>query len=335
MSSTMAPTISLDAKRPSAPARPSPSRTPYRPAQDTTFSAALRSAANEALAARYASPSAAQIGAPRLTASASDGSASAADSLLGADDPGPGRRRRPAVGKSDARLDIPAGQRHDDPGLGQPTASATPARASGQADMTAMSNRAEQLDPATLAAMPGFREASQAFLSSIKGSDQTAASEYDNVGAGPGLGLLDLLGRLADGGAAAAGQDVKIADVMKAMPGGMTIKLGLVSRPSLVNAANQFGARATDDVTSYDALKQATDNGQPVLVDIRNAKFPEGHWIVVTGVDDERRPRRRQLSLQHDLDPKGDFMRSWSGRGIRLEGLTPTAAPARATTQSA
>ena len=90
---------------------------------------------------------------------------------------------------------------------------------------------------------------------------------------------------------------------MKAMPGGMTIKLGLVSRPSLVNAANQFGAKATDDVKSYEALKEATDNGQPVLVDIRNGKFPEGHWIVVTGVDENGVTLRRQLSLRPDLDP--------------------------------
>ena len=64
MSATTAPTISLEAKRPSTPPKPSPSRTPYRAAQNTTFSAALRSAANEAMVARYANPSAARAGAP-------------------------------------------------------------------------------------------------------------------------------------------------------------------------------------------------------------------------------------------------------------------------------
>jgi uncharacterized protein YvpB len=205
----------------------------------------------------------------------------------------------------------------------------------GQADMTAMADRAEQLDPATLASMPGYREASQAFLASIKGSDQTAVGEYDSAAQARAWGYSTCSAASLTAVLRAAGQDVKIADVMKQMPGGMTIALGLVSRPSLVNAANKFGARATDDVSSYDALKQATDNGQPVLVDVRSAKFPEGHWIVVTGVDDNGVRTADSSRYNMTSMPKGDFMRTWSGRGIRLEGLTPTAAPGRATTQSA
>ncbi len=133
----------------------------------------------------------------------------------------------------------------------------------------------------------------------------------------------------------AAGKDVKIADVMKEMPGGMTIKLGLVSRPSLVNAASQFGATATDDVRGLEALKETTDNGVPVLVSIRNGKFPEGHWIVVTGVDENG--IRCADSSRYDLTSisKGEFLKSWDNRGIRVEGLTPTASPARANVQSA
>ena len=119
------------------------------------------------------------------------------------------------------------------------------------------------------------------------------------------------------------------------MPGGMTIKLGLVSRPSLVNAANQFGAKATDDVTSYEALKDATDKGQPVLVSIRNGKFPEGHWIVVTGVDDNGIRCADSSRYDYTSLPRSEFTRSWDNRGIRLEGLTPTAAPARANVQAA
>ena len=64
MSSTTAPTISLAARRPTAPPKPSPSRSAYRPSGETTFGAALRAAANEALVARYTSPNAARIGAP-------------------------------------------------------------------------------------------------------------------------------------------------------------------------------------------------------------------------------------------------------------------------------
>jgi uncharacterized protein YvpB len=205
----------------------------------------------------------------------------------------------------------------------------------GQPDMTQMANRAEQLDPATLAAMPGVREANQAFLAAIKGSDQTVASEYDSSAQARAWGYSTCSAASLTAVLRAAGQNVKIADVMKAMPGGMTIALGLVSRPSLVNAANQFGARATDDVTSYDGLKQATDNGQPVLVDIRGPKFPEGHWIVVTGVDDNGIRTADSSRYNMTSMPRGDFMRCWSGRGIRLEGLTPTAAPASAATQAA
>src|SRR5207248_6147733 len=81
------------------------------------------------------------------------------------------------------------------------------------------------------------------------------------------------------------GASVRIADVMRAMPGGITPELGLVSRPALVAAANKFGLNARDDVTSYEALQRATASGQPVLVDIRSARFPAGHWIAVTGAD--------------------------------------------------
>src|SRR5690606_26303180 len=129
-------------------------------------------------------------------------------------------------------------------------------------------------------------EAAQAFLASIKGFDQTRVSEYESAAQARAWGYSTFSAASLAAVLKAAGQDVKVSDIMKEMPGGMTIALGLVSRPSLVHAANKFGARASDDVRSYGALKEATENGQPVLVDIRNSKFPEGHWIVVTGVDE-------------------------------------------------
>jgi hypothetical protein len=331
MSSTTAPAISLETRRPSAPPKSSPSRTPYRSSPETTFSAALRTAANEALAARYASPSPARIGAP-VGASGAVADSPSPDAGL------PGAETLPSAGL-DARLweslmrgtafpTAPAGATS-----ATPTASTNPA---APVDMTTLANRAEQLDPATLATMPsGLREAGQAFLASIKGSDQTAVSEYDSVAQARAWGYSTCSAASLTAVLRAAGQDVKIADVMQAMPGGMTIKLGLVSRPSLVNAANQFGAKATDDVTSYEALKQATDNGQPVLVDIRNGKFAEGHWIVVTGVDENGVKVADSSRYNLTSIPRGEFLRSWSSRGIRLEGLTPTAAPARANVQSA
>ena len=202
--------------------------------------------------------------------------------------------------------------------------------------LTMMAGQVEQLTPGVQALTPAMiREQGQVFLRSIKGFDQTNVGEYESVAQARAWGLSTCSAASLTAVLRAAGQDVKIADVMKAMPGGMTIKLGLVSRPALVNAANQFGAKATDDVTSYEALKEATDKGQPVLVSIRNGKFSEGHWIVVTGVDENG--IRCADSSRYDMTSmsRSEFTRSWDSRGIRLEGLSPTAAPARANIQSA
>jgi hypothetical protein len=325
MSSTTAPTISLAARRPTAPPKPSPSRTAYRPSGETTFGAALRAAASEALVARYTNPNAARISVP---VSPSAGAMPALDLGL------PGLTA-PAMAPAgmDARLWESLSRGVQFPGT-MPGAPIPVAR--GAFTGVEMAQRAEQLDPAALAMTPAMiREQGQAFLSSIKGFDQTSVGEYDSVAQARAWGYSTCSAASLTAVLRAAGQDVRIADVMKEMPGGMTIQLGLVSRPSLVNAANQFGASATDDVRSYEALKAATDKGQPVLVDIRNGKFPEGHWIVVTGVDENG--VRCADSSRYDLTsiPRGEFQRSWSSRGIRIDGLNPIAAPARANIQSA
>ena len=167
----------------------------------------------------------------------------------------------------------------------------------------------------------------EGFMRSIKGFDQTRASEYDSPAQARTWGYSTCSAASLTAVLRAAGQDVKIADVMKAMPNGLTVELGLVSRPALVNAANSFGAKATDDVTSYEKLRAATESGQPVLVDYRDAKFPQGHFVVVTGVTEEG--VQVADSSRYDLTfiPRGQFMRSWSGKGIRVDGLTPTTGP--------
>ena len=201
---------------------------------------------------------------------------------------------------------------------------------------TAMTARAEQLSPADLALTPGMvRERGQAFLRSIQGSDQTAVSEYESVAQAKAWGGSTCSAAALVAVLRAAGQNVKISDVMKEMPGGMTIALGLLSRSSLVNAANTFGAGATDDVRNYEELKAATDNGQPVIVSIRNAKFPDGHFIVVTGVDDRGITCADSSRLNLTSISKSELLRTWDSRGIRIEGFTPNAAPARGTTRSA
>ena len=313
---TPAPSIvTLAAKRPTPPTKPRPSRTEYRPSTTpTTFREALQSA-------QSVTPSAAQIAAPAdapgSDAGNGEGSAMSALPPMAVSNPmlweslvkGPSL---PLTPKASA-----------DPGADAGTVTAMSAQVTGPAATT------QSLTPAAI------KEQGQSFLKSIKGFDQTSASEYDSPAQARAWGYSTCSAASLTAVLRAAGQNVKIADVMKAMPNGMTIQLGLVSRPSLVNAANQFGAKATDDVTSYDGLDQATENGQPVLVDIRNGRFPEGHWIVVTGVDENS--VQVADSSRYDLKsiPRGEFLRSWSGRGVRLEGLTPSAAPARANVQSA
>lgn len=329
MSSTTAPMIPLAAKQPTAPPKPAPARAQERPSPQSTFGAALRAAANEALMAQLqiANPSAARIGALPDAA----GGPMPAAGLPQAGMPGmPGMPGAvvgaPTPAGMDARLWESLTRGTTFTGM---TAVAPDA-------MTAMAGRAEQLEPAVQALTPAMvREQGQAFLRSIKGFDQTSVGEYENAAQARAWGYSTCSAAALTAVLRAAGKDVKISDVMKEMPGGMTIKLGLVSRPSLMNAAGQFGVTATDDVKGYEALKATTDSGQPVLVSIRNEKFPDGHWLVVTGVDETG--VRTADSSRYDLTSisKADFLRSWSTSGIRLEGLAPTAAPARANVQSA
>ncbi|MFN8634025.1 MAG: C39 family peptidase [Chloroflexota bacterium] len=314
MSSTVAPPTPTVTQLSATPPKPSPSRTAYRTAPDTTFQGALQAAAAEAMVFNeYSNPSAARIAAPpESQPDGQDGPAPVAEA------PAP---TAPGPATVDAglwrSLSLPFTLK---PGTGAPINGATPMSGAGRVDA---------VDPAAA------RAQGQAFLNSIKGFDQTSASEYDSAAQARAWGYSTCSAASLTAVLRAAGQDVKIADVMKAMPGGMTIKLGLVSRPALVNAAKQFGADASDDVTSYEALKQATDNGQPVLIDIRNGKFPEGHWIVVTGVDENG--IRCADSSRYNLTSisRGELQRSWSSRGIRLQGLTPVAAPARKNVQAA
>jgi uncharacterized protein YvpB len=287
----------------------------------------LRAAANEALVNQYANPSAARIGAPTDPMSAATAGAFGAGMPAGM--PGMGTPPPPGV---DARLweSLTRGTAFPI----QPMSAASPAPEQAVAG-------GARTEPAPQAITPAMiREKQQAFLSSIKGSDQTSINEYESAEQARAWGYSTCSAASLTAVLRAAGQDVRIADVMKEMPGGMTIKLGLVSRPSLVNAANAFGAKATDDVTSYVALKEATQNGQPVLVDIRNGTFSEGHWIVVTGVDENGVQCADSSRYNLSSIPRGEFLRSWSSRGIRLEGLTPTpsaptAAPVRTTVKPA
>lgn len=155
----------------------------------------------------------------------------------------------------------------------------------------------------------------QAALSRV---DQGNAKEYDNaaqarVWKGSTCSAASLTAVLRS-----RGINVRIADVMKAMPGALTPELGLVSRTGLVKAAESFGLQARDDVRTFDDLQRATSSGGPVMVDVTNSKFPEGHWLVVqratpTSVEVVDSSGYRLTSI-----PTNQFLRDWSGKGIRV-----------------
>jgi uncharacterized protein YvpB len=316
----------LAAKRPAQAPKPRPSRTDYRPAKTPpTFKDALQSATGATLAQSYASPSAAQIAAPPADPGSTDASADGSQAS-----PMPPLASNPTSSNPMLWESLLRG-----PSLPL-TPNMTDASATDTGTVTAMSAQTSAPDATAQSLSPAaLKDQGQAFLKSIKGFDQTSASEYDSPSQAQAWGYSTCSAASLAAVLRAAGQNVKVADVMKAMPNGITIKLGLVSRPSLVNAANQFGAKATDDVTSYEGLDQATANGQPVLVDVRNGRFPEGHWMVVTGVDQNN--VQVADSSRYDLKsiPRGEFLRSWSGRGVRLEGLSAPTAQAGANTQAA
>jgi hypothetical protein len=154
----------------------------------------------------------------------------------------------------------------------------------------------------------------------IKRVDQGSAAEYENTAqartwSGSTCSAASLTAVLRS-----RGLNVRIADVMRAMPGALTPELGLVSRPGLVKAAEKFGLSARDDIRTFNDLKRASTSGDPVLVDVRNKKFPEGHWLVVrnvtpTDVEVVDSSGYRIKSMSHD-----QFLRDWSGRGIRING---------------
>jgi hypothetical protein len=148
--------------------------------------------------------------------------------------------------------------------------------------------------------------------------DQTDPAEYDSVaqarlwgGSTCSAAALTMVLR-------AQGKAVRIADVLREMAGGITVERGLVSRPALVRAAARFGLEARDEPMSYEALRRATAGGQPVLVDITNAQFPEGHWIVVTAADADGVRIADSSGYRLTRLGRDEFVRAWSGRGIRI-----------------
>jgi ABC-type bacteriocin/lantibiotic exporter with double-glycine peptidase domain len=116
-----------------------------------------------------------------------------------------------------------------------------------------------------------------------------------------------------------AGKNIKVGDVVRVLEGagGITVAQGLVSRPALVATARKFGLAAEDRAIPYEQLAIAARE-HPVLVDITNAKFPQGHWLVVAGADASGVDIVDSSGYRLTHMTRGDFQAAWSGRAVLL-----------------
>ncbi len=126
------------------------------------------------------------------------------------------------------------------------------------------------------------------------------------------------------------GSQAKVGDVVRALQsaGGITVGQGLVSRPALLGVARRFGLDAQDRAMTYDQLSRTTSSG-PVLVDVKNARFPEGHWMVATGADASGVSLVDSSGFQITRMSRAEFQAAWSGRGVTF-GPSSTTAPQEA-----
>src|SRR4051812_14185797 len=88
-------------------------------------------------------------------------------------------------------------------------------------------------------------------VGTISRVSQTNAAEYDSAEQARGWGGSTCSAASLTAVLRSRGLPVRIADVLRAMPGGVTPEQGLVSRPALVQAAARYGLKAADDVTDY------------------------------------------------------------------------------------
>jgi predicted double-glycine peptidase len=215
------------------------------------------------------------------------------------------------------------------PATTQTTGLATAPRRAPARGLAGSTTFAQALQSATLRTAPAATQTRAVeALQYIRGFDQTSVAEYDSSAQARTWGYSTCSAASLTAILRGRGIPARIADVMAQMPGGITVQQGLVSRPSLVGAAQRFGLAASDDVTSYEALAQATAQGEPVMVDITNRRFPEGHWIVVTGVTPDGVTVADSSRHNTTFIPRAEFEASWSRRGIRVQSAAPAPMPA-------
>ncbi len=113
------------------------------------------------------------------------------------------------------------------------------------------------------------------------------------------------------------GSTARVGDVVRALQTsrGITVAQGLTSRSALVDVARRFGLDAQDRAMTYDQLGKAAATG-PVLVDIKNARFPEGHWLAVTAADANGVSLVDSSGFQLTHMTRAELQAAWSGRGV-------------------
>jgi hypothetical protein len=82
------------------------------------------------------------------------------------------------------------------------------------------------------------------------------------------------------------GQNVSVSGVINAIPrGGITPESGLMGHDYLIQAARNLGAQGFSISSSRENIMAEISRGRPVIIDIRDRRFPEGHFITITGAD--------------------------------------------------
>jgi peptidase C39-like protein len=95
----------------------------------------------------------------------------------------------------------------------------------------------------------------------------------------------------------------------------------------LLLAAQARGFKAEIYQGSLDDLKSELKEGRPLvaLLDLGFAIFPQGHYVVVTGYDDQRQGVYVHSSMEKDvLIPYERFLRSWDKTGRWTLLATPS-----------
>lgn len=119
--------------------------------------------------------------------------------------------------------------------------------------------------------------------------------------------------------ARARGSNVKISDVIDRLGSGIDRQVGLLDRRKLAQVANDLGMPTGVRTMDYQGLREAVKAGHPVMTDITNGQFPDGHWLVVSGVDDAGVSVVDSSGYNLTRIDRQTFERSWSRSALVVE----------------